>query len=146
MTLPEQIKQDLFASMKAGDGLRTSVLRMLLSAINYKRIEQQRELNEADIIGVINKEVKKRREAIESFTAGGRKEQAESEAKELKILSAYLPKQMEEEEIKKEVTKIIAGLGDEERSNFGQVMKVIAPAFKGRAEGGLVARIVKELL
>jgi uncharacterized protein YqeY len=146
MTLSEQIKKDLFASMKAGDSLRTSVLRMLLSEMNYKQIELQRELNEADILGVISREVKKRKEAIESFTAGGRTQQAAGEEQEMAMLKSYLPQQMSEEEIRKEVMKITERLSDQEKTNFGLVMKVVAPELKGRADGALVAKIVKDIL
>jgi uncharacterized protein YqeY len=97
-------------------------------------------------MGVMAKEVKKRREAIESCTAGGRKEQARSEQEELEILQKYLPKMMSEEEIRGEVTKITERLSDEEKKNFGQVMRVVAPALKGRAEGTAIAKVVKDLL
>jgi uncharacterized protein YqeY len=97
-------------------------------------------------VGVIGREVKKRREAIAAYLAGGRPEQARIEQQELEMLQAYLPKQLTEGEIESEVIKLIKGLSDEEKSNFGQVMRVVAPVFKGRAEGAVVAQIVKKLL
>jgi uncharacterized protein len=142
--MQDKLKADLVASMKAGDVLRTLVLRMLLSELNYKKIDLGRELTDVDVIGVVQKEVKKRREAIESFKAGGRVEQAETEAKELEILEKYVPKQMSEEEIRQEVIKLIKLTQD--RSNFGAVMKVVAPEFRGKADGSVVAKIVKEML
>lgn len=139
----DQIKADLTASMKAGTSLRTSVLRMLLSELNYKHIDLQRDLVDEDVQAALAKEAKKRREAIEAYTAGGRAEQAESEKQELEILQTYLPKQLTEQEVRVEVTK---RLSDEEIKDFGAAMKVVSPMFKGRADGQMVARIVKETL
>jgi uncharacterized protein len=137
------LQADLIAAMKAGDKLKVSVLRMVLSELNYKKINVQRELTEADVTDVIAHEIKKRREAIDSYTAGGRAEQAATEKQELDILAVYMPKMLSVEEIKAEIAKIkeIQGVGE-----FGQVMKVVAPMFKGRADGAIVAKIVKELI
>lgn len=138
--LADQIRLDLTSSMKASEALKTSVLRMLLSELNYKKIEVQRELEDADVILVLQKEAKKRREAIDAYTKGGRTEQANVEAQELEILQAYLPKQMSEQEVKDEILKM--GLTGE----FGVAMRQVSPVFKGRADGQMVARIVKEVL
>lgn len=135
-----QIRTDLNAAMKAGDSLKVSVLRMVLSAFNYKKIDLQKDLTEADEIAVLQNEAKKRREAIESYRAGGRTEQEEQEAKELEILQAYLPEQMGEEEIRNEIKKLNLP------SDFGQAMKIAAPMFRGKADGGMVARIVREVI
>jgi uncharacterized protein len=146
MVTADSLRSDLTASMRAGEALKTSVLRMLLSELNYKKINVQRELTEADILEVVTREVKKRREAIDSFTAGGRTEQAASETLELKILQAYLPVMMTEAEIKKEVIKLIERLSDEDKKEFGKVMRQVSPVFKGKAEGAVVAKVVKELV
>lgn len=129
--------------MKSGDALRVSVLRMLLSEMNYKKIELQRDLNDEDVLAVIRREVKKRNEAILAYSTAGRAEQAESEKKELDILSGYLPAQLSEEEIEKEIKNLkeIEGLKD-----FGQVMKIVSPMFKGRADGTMVSNIVRKLI
>lgn len=142
----DKLRQDLSASMRAGSALQTMVLRMLLSELNYKKINVQRELTEADILEVVQKEVKKRREAIDSYTAGGRKEQAAQEEAELKILQVYLPVMMGEKEISDEVIKLIKSLSDEDKKEFGKVMRVVSPVFKGKAEGAIVAKVVKELV
>ncbi|TSC86662.1 MAG: hypothetical protein G01um101416_629 [Microgenomates group bacterium Gr01-1014_16] len=136
----DQIKSDLTAAMKAGDSLRVSVLRMVLSAFNYKKIDLQRDLTEADEIAVTQSEAKKRKEAIESYRAGGRKEQEEQEAAELEILMAYLPEQMDEKEIEVEIRKL------ELPSDFGQAMRMVSPIFKGKADGRVVADIVKQVI
>lgn len=93
LMLSDQIRNDLNAAMKAGDSLRVSVLRMLLSAFNYKKIDLQRDLTRVDEIAVTQNEAKKRREAIESYRAGGRKELEEQESRELEMLQTYLPKE-----------------------------------------------------
>jgi len=137
------IQDDMVAALKAGDTLRTSVLRMLLSEMNYKKINVQRELTDADMTEVIAREVKKRREAIDSFTAGGRTEQAATEKQELEILLKYMPEMMSETRVKEQIAGIreIQGIKD-----FGQVMKVVVPMFKGKAEGLVVAKVVRELI
>lgn len=135
----DQIKADTIAAMKTADPLRVSVLRMLASEANYKKIDVQRELNDEDMQAVLSREAKKRREAIEAYSAAGRTESAEKEALELKILEAYMPKLMLEEEVKAEISKL------ELPADFGQAMRIVSPLFKGRAEGGMVAKIVKEL-
>lgn len=144
--LANKIQEDMIAAMKAHDALRVSVLRMLISELNYKKIDLQRELTDADVAGVVAKEVKKRNEAVESFKAGGRTEQAASEAKEAEILKAYMPEMMNEADLRVEIEKEIAKLDEAAKGNFGQAMKIISPMFRGKADGGMVANIVKELL
>lgn len=124
--------------MKSRETLKVSVLRMLLSELNYKQIDVQRELTQEDVVQVLNREAKKRREAIESYTAAGRGEQVQKERQELEILQAYLPKMMSEIEIEKEIEKM------DLPGDFGQAMRVVAPIFKGRADGSLVAKLVHE--
>lgn len=141
--IKDQVQNDMVAAMKSGDALKVSVLRMVLSELNYKKIELQKELTDEDVIGVLNREVKKRREAIAAYRAGGREDSALGEEKELEILSGYLPIQLSEDEIKDQISKIkeIEGMTD-----YGSIMKIVAPMFKGRADGGLVAQIVKRNL
>ncbi len=139
-TLYLRLKAELTAALRAGETLKLSVLRMLVSELGYKQIEVQRDLTDEDVVVVLNKEAKKRREAIESFTKGYRLEQAQKEQQELEILQAYMPKMMGEEEIKAELSKM------DLPKDFGQAMRIAAPAFKGKADGGTVARIVKEVI
>jgi len=141
MSLLSQISADMKESMLAREELRLSVLRMLLSELNYKKIDIQKELTDEDIVGVIRKEVKKRIEAIQSYQAGGRQSQAEQELREKEMLERYLPALMTEEEVKKQIADIkeIEGIKD-----FGQVMKVVSPMFRGKADGSLVAKVVRE--
>lgn len=133
-----RIKSDLTIAMKAGDPLRLSVLRMLASALGYKQIDLHRDLTDEEVISVIGNEAKKRREAVESYTKAGRADSAEKEGQELKILQAYLPTMMTEDEIRAEISKL------ELPKDFGQAMRVAAPIFKGKADGSLVAKLVNE--
>ena len=137
-TLYLRLKADLTAALKAGETLKLSVLRMLVSELGYKQIDVQRELADEDVVVVVQNEAKKRREAIESFEKAGRGESVTKEKQELEILQAYMPKMMSEEEVMAELTKM------ELPKDFGQAMRIAAPAFKGKADGSLVARLVNE--
>lgn len=141
--LEDQIKADLHASIMASSVVRRDTLRMLTSELNYKRIEVQRDLVDADVIAVIQKEVKKRNEAIISWEAANRLDSANKEREELNILQVYLPTQMTEEEIRKQIveSRMLEGIKD-----FAQAMKIASPAFRGRADGRLVADIVKTVI
>ncbi|MEK9200427.1 MAG: GatB/YqeY domain-containing protein [Patescibacteria group bacterium] len=139
----DQIKSDLVTAMRARDALVTLVLRTLLSELNYKKIDVQRELNDEDAVAVLLKEAKKRREAIDSYTAGGRGEQAVQEQNELAIIQKYLPAQMTADDVEKEILSIEE---IKDQTEFGQVMRVVSTRFKGRADGKLVADVVKKWL
>lgn len=138
MILTDKLKSDLTDATKSGDTVRRDTLRLLLSALNYKKIDLQHDLTDDEVLAVISIEAKKRRESITVFEANNRPELATSEKAELSILEAYLPKQMSEEEIKQELSKL------DLPKDFGQAMKIVAPLFKGRADGKLVAKIVNE--
>jgi len=138
--LSDKIRVDLNTAMKARDSLRVLVLRMVLSELNYKKIEIQKELTDEDVVTVIQREVKKRREAVESYRAGGRVEQEEQEKKELAILQEYLPKQMGEKEI---VTELV---GMDLPKDFAAAMKVAGPKFRGKADGAVVAKLVRGMV
>lgn len=137
------LQADMVAAMKAGDTRRVSVLRMVLSTGNYDRINLQRELVDTDWINVLQKEAKKRREAIVSYESAGRTDQANQEKAELGILEEYLPIMLTVDQVKQEITdkQLLSGVTD-----FGGAMKLISPLFKGRADGQVVASVVKELL
>ncbi len=158
------IQEDLKQSMLAKDELRTGTLRMLLAAIanrekekRYKvskaepdlseqELQKKSELGEQEMQDVVSSEVKKRREAAEGFEKGGRKEQAEKERQEMEILLLYLPAQLSEDEIRQFVKDAIAKVGAAGPQDLGKVMGVLVPQTKGKADGGLVSKIVKELL
>lgn len=145
--LIDQIKSDLVAAMKAHDETRMLVLRSLLSALNYYKIEVQHDLTEEDVLKVIAKEAKKHRESIELYKKGERKELAENEEKEMAILNQYLPKQMSQEEAEAIIKKIYEDLKVKpENVNFNVLMRASMADLKGKADGKVVSEIVKKLL
>lgn len=145
----QKLQEELKQSMLAKTELKTSVLRMLLSAINYYEIQKGGagyEASEEDVLSVIQKEAKQRRDSIEQFNNAGRKELADKEQKELKMLEVYLPEQMSEEEINKLVKEAIAQTGATSAQDIGKVMGALMPKVKGKADGNLVSKLVKESL
>lgn len=151
MTLKARLQDDLTASIKARDELRSATLRMTLTAINREEVagKAARELSDDEVQAVITKEAKKRREAAEAFASGGRAEQAEREKAEGEILAAYLPQQLTDEELTALVEAAVAEAkagGAEGPKAMGVVMKTVKPQVAGRAEGGRVAAAVKRAL
>ncbi|MBI2406290.1 MAG: GatB/YqeY domain-containing protein [Candidatus Harrisonbacteria bacterium] len=147
--LKEKITADIKEAMKSGNAEKVSVLRMLSSAIGNRKIEQRtktgkdEELTDDEVMEVIGKEAKKRKESIVSFEAGGRADLAAEEKKELEILSVYLPAQMSEEDVRAAILRIVAASPSKA---LGPVMKAAMAELKGRADGALVGKIVKEKL
>lgn len=144
-----QLKEELKQAMLAKDVTKTSVLRMVISAIGYAEIQKGGagyEATEEDVMTVIHKEVKQRKDSIEQFTTADRKDLVAKEEAELSLLQAYLPEQMGEEEIRRLVTHAIAQTGATTPQDLGKVMGVLMPQTKGKADGGLVSKIVREQL
>lgn len=149
MGLKERLSEDLKNAMKSGDKIRLEVVRMLQTMLRRREIERKgegKDLTEEDEIQVIKSEIKKRKEAIELFEKGGRVDLAEKERKELEILNEYLPEQMSEEEIREIVGRIIQETGAVGQKDFGKVMGLAMKELKGKADGSLVQKIVKEKL
>lgn len=147
--LKQKLQEELRQSTLAKNELKTSVLRLLLSAVNYYEIQKGGagyEATDEDVAAVIQKEVKQRRESIEQFKAGGRQDLVDKETKELEILQSYLPEQMSEDEIRTLVKQTIQKTGATSISDMGKVMGALMPKVKGKADGSLVSRIVKEEL
>lgn len=147
--LKQQLKDDLKKAMLAKDSETTSVLRMVISAVGYFEIQKGGagyEATDEDVLQVIQKEAKQRRDSIEQFRNGGREELALKEEKELQMLQIYLPQQMTEEEIKNLVEEAIAQTGASSPQDMGKVMGALMPKTKGKADGTLVSKIVKEKL
>lgn len=143
--LKDRIAADLKEAMRARDQLRLDTLRSVISGFTYKRTEAGVELTDADEADVVRKQVKQRNDAASEFEKAGRKELAEKELRERDILTAYLPAQKSEDEVRSIVRAIIAELPQGTR-NQGAVMKVAMPQLKGQADGNLVRRIVTEEL
>jgi uncharacterized protein YqeY len=160
----ERLQTDLQESLRRGDGLAVSTLRMVLAAIvnraKEKRIRIAREnpqlgeqelalksnLTDEEILEVLFSEAKKRREAIGEFEKGKREDLAEKERAELEIIQKYLPEQLSEEEIKQLAQEVIQKTGALEQKDVGRVMAALMPRLKGKADGGLVKRIVSQCL
>src|SRR3979411_1314929 len=149
MTLPERVNSDLKDGMRAHDATKVGVLRMLKSAFKYAAIEKsgaEAELDDADAVQVIRKQVKQRQDSIESFEKGGRTELADKEKDELSILQSYLPQAMSAAEIAQAVRETIAETGATSKAQMGTVMKAVQEKVAGRADGKtLSAEVQKQL-
>ncbi|MEU5643004.1 GatB/YqeY domain-containing protein [Streptomyces milbemycinicus] len=150
-TLKSRLQDDLTAAIKTRDELRSSTLRLTLTAIQKEEVagETARELSDAEVEKIIAREAKKRREAAEAFAQGGRAEQAERERAEGVVLAEYLPKQLTDEELDALVAEAVqeaAAGGAQGPRAMGAVMKIVNPKVAGRAEGGRVAAAVKRRL
>ena len=146
MSLAQQLRADMLRALKEGDALRCSVLRLVLSAMNNAEIAQQKTLEDPDVLNVVSKEAKQRKESIEAYEKGNRQDLVEKEKKELSILSSYLPQQMSREDITATVSKVIGEVGAKGPGDKGKVMSKLMPQTRGRADGQEVNLIVTELL
>ena len=148
--LKDRLRADRTTAIKSRDSVRSSTLRMVLTAITNAEVagKQQRELSDEDIVGVLSSESKKRREAAEAFDLAGRTDSADKERAEAEVLADYLPTQLSEAEIRDLVTRTIAALGadGEGMRAMGKVMGALQPQVKGRADGSLVAAEVRRQL
>ncbi len=146
--LKDRLKNDLTASMKARDELRTATLRMALTAIGNEEVagKAARSLSAAEELTVLARESKKRREAAEAFRAGGASERADRELAEEQVLADHLPAQMSDEELDGIVARAVEETGAAGPRAMGAVMKVVGPRVAGRAEGGRVAAAVRARL
>jgi hypothetical protein len=149
MSIIEQINNNIKDAMKNKEVQKLSVLRMLNASFKNEAIalgKKDEGLSDEEAIKVIKKEVKKRKDSVEQYTAGNRPELADKEKKEAEILSAYLPEEMSEEELKKIVVEVISEMGEVAPSQFGLVMKNVMTKTGGQADGGMVSKVVKESL
>ncbi len=146
--LKEQLRADLTTAMKARDELRSATLRMVLTAVKNEEVSGKtaRELDDAEVVTVLNREGKKRREAAEAFDAGDRPERAERERAEGEVIAAYLPAQLGDEDIAGIVAAAITATGAVGPQMMGAVMKVVTPQTAGKADGGRVAAEVRRQL
>lgn len=148
MPVKEQLRADLTVAMKARDEVTASTLRMVLTAITTEEVagKQARELSDDEVLKVVAREGKKRRESIEAFTSAGREELADRERAEAAVIDRYLPAQLDDAQLAALVTAAIAETGAEGAKAMGQVMKVLTPQVAGRADGSRVASEVRRQL
>ena len=147
-TLKEQLKTDLTTAMRERDQVRAGSIRMALTAVTNEEVSgrEHRELSDDDVLKVLAKEAKKRREAAEAYTGAGRTELASKEEAELAVLEGYLPKQLGDDELEAIVREAVASSGASGMPQMGLAMKAANAAVAGRAEGGRVAAVVRSVL
>ena len=146
MTLQQRIESAMRDAMRARDQRRTSTLRLVMAAAHNRQIELGRPLTDEDVVEVLGRQVKQRRESIEQFRAGGREEMAQDEEAEAAILAEYLPQQLTADELEGMVDAAIAETGASTPADLGRVMGRVVPLTKGRADGKAISDLVRAKL
>jgi hypothetical protein len=146
MGLRERLDEDLKAAMRQKDPLRLNTIRGLKSAVKYREIELMKSLDDAGILGVVASEIKRRKDAMEQYQAGGRPDLVEKEEAESRLLQSYLPQQLSAAELAAKVDEVIAQVGAQGPKDMGSVMKALLPQIQGRADGKAVSELVKQRL
>lgn len=147
MGLREQLREDLKSAMRAGDATRRGTIRMLEAAIKNAEIEKRgQELPEADVLAILQRQVKQRRDSIEQFERGGREDLAEIERAEIAVIEDYLPEQLSEEEIEAAARRVIEQIGASGPGDRGKVMGPLMKELRGKADGSAVNAAVSKLL
>ena len=148
MGLKEKLQSDLTDAIRSKDGVKSGTIRMLLAAITNEEVagKSAKVLSDAEVITVLSREAKKRREAVEAYTNAKRDDLAGKEKAEAAVISNYLPEQLSEDEIKKLIADAIAETDAKGPAGMGLVMKVLQPKIAGKADGGVVSGLVKAAL
>lgn len=145
-SLKEQLTNDMKTAMKAQDKERLGTIRLILAALKQKEVDERIELTDADILAILNKMVKQRRDSIEQFTNASRQDLADIEQKELAIIQSYLPAQLSDDEVAKMIDAAMAESGAKVAGDMGKVMAILKPKLQGRADIGQVSKLVKDRL
>jgi len=146
MSLQTDIESAMRAGMKAGDAQRVSTLRMVMAAAHNRQIELGHELTDAEVVEVLDRQVKQRRESVELYRGGGRDDLAGAEEAEITILREFLPEPLTDAEVEQLVREAVAATGATSPADMGKVMGALVPQTKGRADGKLVSDLVRRLL
>ncbi len=151
MVLKKRISDELLAALKQKESFKAGAFRLLLAAIQNREIEKRSkggssDLTDEEVLEVLSREAKKRKEAFQIYEKAGRKDLAEREDKELEIVKAYLPATLGEEEVKKIAIEVIEKIGAKSPADFGKAMGEAMKELKGKAEPGTVSRVIKEIL
>ena len=146
MSLKARITDDMKAAMRAKETARLSAIRLLLAAMKQREVDERIELSDADVIGIIEKMIKQRRESIVQYEKGGRADLADAEKFEAGVLSAYLPQQMVEAEVAAAIEAAVTETGAKAMPDMGKVMALLKPRLAGRADMGRVSALVKAKL
>ena len=145
-TLKERITEDMKAAMRAKESDRLSTIRMLLAACKQKEVDERVELDDAAVIGIVDKLIKQRKDSIAAFQQAGRTDLADKESAEVAVLGAYLPQRLSADEITTEIAAIVAELGAAGPGDMGKVMGAAKARLAGKADMGLVSAAVKQAL
>jgi uncharacterized protein YqeY len=143
--IKDQIENDLKEALKAKDQLRADTLRMLKSRLKNEEIAKQKEFSEEEIMPLIQSEIKRRKDSVEAYKQGNRQELADKEQKEIDILQKYLPEQLSEDEVRKIIAQALTDQALT-AADFGKAMAQVMPKLKGKADGALVSKLLKEKL
>ena len=146
MTLKEKLLAHMKEALRSKDSIRLNTIRSLISATKNQEIDLQRELQDEEVLSLITREVKKRKEASSLYKQGGRTDLMEKEDQEQLILQAYLPEQVSEEVLRKRIQEVIEETGADGMQDFGKIMKVLVPEFKGKADNALIKDLAGEFL
>lgn len=146
MSLKNSLMEDLKTSMKNKDTLRKNTITMVRAGIKQKEVDERRELDDEDIMDIIAKQLKEKRNAIKEFDRGGRQDLVEQTEKEMEILLKYLPEQLTEEEVEEIVKAVIEEVDAKSMKDMGIIMKNVMPKIKGRADGSVVNKVAKKYL
>jgi hypothetical protein len=144
--LKQQITDAMKAAMKGGDKARLGVVRLMLAAVKQREVDERIELDDAQVLAVLDKMVKQRRDSIQQYTDAGRSDLAEQEAAEIAVIQEFLPEELPEAEIAGIIEAAIAETGAESMRDMGRVMAIVKPKVQGRADVGMVSGLVKQKL
>lgn len=146
MNLNDRIMNDLKEAMKNKDSFKLSVIRMVKGAIQLEKINKKRDLNDEEVIDVISKQIKLRKDSINEFEKAGRTDLADTTKKEVEVLNEYMPEQLSSEEINKIIDEAFAKINPTSQKDMGLIMKEVTPKVKGKADMGEISKIIKEKL
>ena len=133
-------------AMKSKDSVKLGTIRGVISAVKNQEIDLKKELSEEEILTIVSREVKKRKEAAVLYEKGNRPELKDKEIQEMKILQTYLPEQVSEKDLRRRIQEVIAETGAEGMKDFGKIMKTLVPEFKGKADNSLIKELANEYL
>ncbi|NLC59869.1 MAG: GatB/YqeY domain-containing protein [Gammaproteobacteria bacterium] len=146
MTLKQTLTEDMKAAMKSGDKARLGVIRLINAAIKQKEVDERIELDDAAVIAVLGRMLKQRRDSVSQYEAAGREDLAAVERAEIAVIEGYLPAQMDEAAINAEIDAAIASTGASGPADMGKLMGALKPKLAGKADMGLVSKLVKQKL
>jgi len=146
MTLKEKLLLDMKEAMKSKDSLKLGTIRSVIAAVKNQEIDLRKDLDEEDVLTIVSREVKKRKEAASLYKKGKRPELEDKEIQEMKILQTYLPEQISEEDLRQRIQEVIEETGAEGMKDFGKIMKTLVPEFKGKADNALIKELASEFL